>query len=79
VLATRALTCYPGASAWAAHPDYETAPFFVNDVGAVILKEPGVTDLSWYGVLPAIDAFDVLARRRGQQQRTFAAAGYGLQ
>jgi V8-like Glu-specific endopeptidase len=30
------------AVSWAAHPLYETAPFFVHDVGVVILKAPGV-------------------------------------
>src|SRR3990172_9578612 len=29
------------AVSWAAHPLYETGPFFFNDVGVVILQAPG--------------------------------------
>ena len=29
------------AVSWATHPLYKTAPFFVHDVGIVILKKPG--------------------------------------
>ncbi len=38
------------AKAWYAHPLYETAPFFVHDVGVVILKKP--IHLDEYGELP---------------------------
>lgn len=62
---------------WAAHPDYENAPFFVNDVGMIELADP--INVPTYGVLPGVDALDVLAKRRGQQDRTFVAVGYGLQ
>jgi len=42
------------AVSWAAHPLYETAPFFVHDVGVVILQAPGVVlPPNQYGVLPA--------------------------
>ena len=67
------------AVSWAAHPDYETAPFFYNDVGIVILEEPGVTGLSTYGALPKADQLDALKTRRGKQNTTFTSVGYGLQ
>jgi Trypsin len=62
---------------WAAHPDYETAPFFVHDVGMIELAAPVV--LGEYGTLPAIDSLDDLATRRGHKNQTFTAVGYGLQ
>jgi secreted trypsin-like serine protease len=66
------------AVSWAAHPLYETAPFFVHDVGVVILEEPGVV-LDEYGTLPEVDQLDVMKTRRGRQDTTFTAVGYGLQ
>lgn len=65
------------ADSWATHPDYETAPFFVHDVGVVILEDPVL--LNSYGTLPAADQLDVMATRRGLQDVTFTAVGYGLQ
>lgn len=62
---------------WAAHPDYETAPFYFNDVGMVELAEP--INLGEYGVLPDVDSLDQLKTRRGKQDTTFTAVGYGLQ
>jgi hypothetical protein len=66
------------AKSWAAHPLYETAPFFVHDVGVVILKgggyNPGV-----FGTLPDVDQLDELATQRGKQDITFTSVGYGLQ
>jgi len=67
------------AVSFAAHPLYETAPFFVHDVGIVILEAPGVTGLSTYGELPEQDELDALATQRGQQDVTFTSVGYGLQ
>jgi secreted trypsin-like serine protease len=69
------------AVSWAAHPLYETAPFFVHDVGVVILKAPGVvlSDPDDYGVLPTVDQLDALKTRRGLQDTTFTSVGYGLQ
>ena len=65
---------------WAAHPLYETAPFFVHDVGVVVLQAPGVVlPASQYGVLPSVNQLDVMKTRRGQQNVTFTAVGYGLQ
>ena len=66
------------AVSWAAHPDYETAPFYFNDVGVVILEEPGLV-LDTYGVLPEVDQLDVMKTKRGRQDTTFTAVGYGLQ
>ena len=66
------------AVSWATHPLYETAPFYVHDVGIVILEEPGVS-LSTYVELPEADELDRLKTRRGRQDRTFTAVGYGLQ
>lgn len=64
---------------WHAHPLYETAPFFVHDVGVVILKAPGVTGLSQYGTLPTVNQFDAFKTKRGQQDVSFTSVGYGLQ
>lgn len=64
---------------WHAHPLYPTAPFFVHDVGVVILAEPGVTGLSEYGTLPSVDQFDAFKTKRGLQKVTFTSVGYGLQ
>ena len=66
------------AVSWAAHPLYETAPFFVHDVGVVILEEPGVV-LDEYGTLPSVNQFDQLKTKRGLQDVTFTSVGYGLQ
>jgi hypothetical protein len=59
------------------HPDYDPSAFFLRDVGVVVLDEPYPTDR--YGVLPVLDQLDALARRRGKQDTTFTAVGYGLQ
>ena len=66
------------AVSWATHPLYETAPFFVHDVGVVILAKPGVV-LSEYGTLPSVDQLDALKTKRGLQDVTFTSVGYGLQ
>jgi hypothetical protein len=66
------------AVSWAAHPLYETAPFFVHDVGVVILQAPGVV-LPEYGTLPDADEFDAFKTKRGLQHVTFTSVGYGLQ
>jgi hypothetical protein len=63
------------AVSWAAHPLYETGPFFLHDVGVVILEEPGVV-LDEYGTLPSVNQFDSLRKGR---HTTFTSVGYGLQ
>jgi hypothetical protein len=65
------------AAEWRAHPLYETAPFYMHDVGIVILEEPIYLDE--YGELPEVDQLDALKKRRGLQETTFTAVGYGLQ
>jgi len=65
------------AVSWAAHPLYETAPFYIHDVGVVILKAPGVVlPQDEYGVLPQANQLDSLKPRRST---TFTSVGYGLQ
>lgn len=59
------------------HPEFDPARPQVRDVGVVVLHEP--VTLPQYGELPAPDAFDGLRSRRGQQDRTFTAVGYGVQ
>ena len=68
------------AKEWHAHPLYETAAFFVHDVGVVILQAPGVIlPPLKYGKLPDLNELDSLKTRRGLQDVTFTAVGYGLQ
>ena len=65
------------AVSWAVHPDYEgDDPFYMHDVGVVILEEP--YELETYGALPEQDQFDELMPSRGIKQE-FTAVGYGLQ
>jgi secreted trypsin-like serine protease len=65
------------AKAWYAHPLYETAPFFVHDVGVVILKKP--IRLDTYGALPEEGQLDELAAEVKNPKITFTSVGYGLQ
>jgi hypothetical protein len=69
------------AVSWAAHPDYPNAPFFVHDVGVVVLQSPGVpvSVTSEYGTLPTVNQFDAFKTKRGLQKVTFTSVGYGLQ
>jgi secreted trypsin-like serine protease len=59
------------------HPAYDPQRFFLADVGVVVLDEPYV--LAEYGQLPEPNVLDQMARRRGRQDATFTAVGYGLQ
>jgi V8-like Glu-specific endopeptidase len=59
------------------HPDYDPNAFFLYDLGVVVLDEPMVMDE--YGALPSLNQLDSLAKRRGKQDVTFTAVGYGLQ
>ena len=59
------------------HPEFYDAPFFVHDVGVVVLDTPVV--MEEYGFLPEVDQLDVLKTKRGKQVTTFTAVGYGLQ
>lgn len=60
-----------------AHPEYNDAAFVYRDVGVVILDEP--VYMSEYGQLPKLNELDKLKTRRGLQNVTFTAVGYGLQ
>jgi len=61
------------------HPDYNPNAFFVRDVGVVVLDEPYVSPNGVYGELPLLDQFDAFKTKRGLQDVTFTAVGYGLQ
>lgn len=58
-------------------PDYVPQAFFLNDLGVVILHQ--AQSLSEYAELADAGQLDALARRRGLQNQTFTAVGYGLQ
>jgi len=59
------------------HPSYDPNAFYLFDLGVVQLSAPLV--MTTYGDLPALDQLDSLNNRRGQQDVTFTAVGYGLQ
>jgi secreted trypsin-like serine protease len=59
------------------HPLYPTASFVRNDVGVVVLDADAGT--APYATLPSVGELDSLARKRGLQDGTFTAVGYGLQ
>ena len=59
------------------HPQYNPNAFFLYDLGVVVLDEP--VTMSEYGQLPGLNQLDKLARRRGLQNVSFTAVGYGLQ
>ena len=61
------------------HPDYNPNAFFLRDVGVVVLDESFPSPNGVYGELPSLNQLDVLKTRRGQQNVTFTAVGYGLQ
>lgn len=67
------------AVSWASHPLYETAPFFVHDVGVVILAQPINLPPSQYGRLPEANELDQLKSKRGLEDTYFTSVGYGLQ
>jgi V8-like Glu-specific endopeptidase len=59
------------------HPNYNPNAFYLFDLGVVVLDEP--VSMSQYGELPTLNQLDSLKTRRGQQDVTFTAVGYGLQ
>lgn len=61
------------------HPDYDDAAFYLHDLGMVVLDEPADVDPAYFGTLPELDQLDSLATKRGKQDVTFTAVGYGLQ
>ena len=60
------------------HPNYNPGAFFLFDLGVVVLDEPYL-GVSQFGALPSLNVLDQLATRRGRQDVTFTAVGYGLQ
>ena len=61
------------------HPDYNPNAFFLRDVGVVVLDESFPSPNGEYGELPSLNQLDALKTKRGQQDVTFTAVGYGLQ
>jgi len=59
------------------HPSYNPNAFYLFDLGVVVLDKP--MKMSAYGALPKQDVLSQLATRRGTQNVTFTAVGYGLQ
>ncbi len=59
------------------HPQYNPNAFYLYDLGVVVLDH--AVRMSKYGKLPQLDVLDALATRRGTQDVTFTAVGYGLQ
>lgn len=59
------------------HPQYNPNAFFLYDLGVVVLDAP--VTMSQYGALPQLDVLDSMKTRRGHQDLTFTAVGYGLQ
>ena len=59
------------------HPAYDPAAFFLHDAGVVVLDKP--MKMKTYGKLPAVNQLDSFDSKRGQQDVTFTAVGYGLQ
>ena len=61
----------------ATHPQFNEGSFVLHDVGVVTLCSPVVR--ASYGVLPTVNQLDALKTKRGGQDVTFTAVGYGLQ
>jgi hypothetical protein len=59
------------------NPLYDSNAFFLHDLGVVELSAP--YSMSGYGALPEAGQLDALKTRRGHQDTTFTAVGYGLQ
>ena len=64
---------------WASHPAFTNAAFFLHDVGMIELEDPVNLDPGDYGDLPTAGQLNALKTRRGLQDVTFTAVGYGLQ
>jgi V8-like Glu-specific endopeptidase len=59
------------------HPNFDANAFYLYDLGVVVLDTPVSTDT--YGELPDLNQVDALKTKRGKQDVTFTAVGYGLQ
>lgn len=64
------------ATAFAAHPAYTSAAFFLHDVGMIKLASPIDLPASQYGTLPTVNSLD--AAHVGVKTG-FTSVGYGLQ
>ena len=62
------------AIAWASHPEFTEAAFFLHDVGIIQLASPVVLPPDEYGVLP-----EVRPARRAEPGADFTSVGYGRQ
>jgi secreted trypsin-like serine protease len=60
------------------HPQYDPNAFFLHDLGVVVLSAP-YTLVDNFGALPALNVLNGLKTKRGLQDVTFTAVGYGLQ
>lgn len=61
------------------YPGYDELPWYMADAGIVVLEEPYYPVSDVYGELPAPGQLNELATRRGKQNTSFVAVGYGLQ
>ena len=61
----------------ATHPQFNEGSFVLHDVGVVTLCAPVAR--ATYGALPAVNQLDALKTKRGGQDVTFTAVGYGMQ
>ncbi len=62
------------------HPEYQNPyPWFMRDVGVVVLDGGDEVDLDVYGALPNIDSLDGLKKGYVKKDLYFTAVGYGLQ
>ena len=64
------------ATAFAAHPEYTSAAFFLHDVGMIKLASPVTLSADQYGTLPTVNSSDAL---RVGRKTGFTSVGYGLQ
>ena len=59
------------------HPNYNDNAFYLYDLGVIVMDQPVV--MSEYASLPALGALDPWLNKRGIQDTTMTAVGYGLQ
>ena len=64
------------AVAWASHPEFTEAAFFLHDVGMIQLASPFVLPAGAYGTLPTVNQLDAL---KPSSHTVFTSVGYGLQ
>jgi secreted trypsin-like serine protease len=64
------------AKSWKSHPQYSSARFVLHDVGVIELRKAVDIAKAEYGLLPTINALDVLQPR---SNTTFTSVGYGVQ